>query len=197
MLSQHSSMEELLGTILDAIPANIFMVDKDVQILGVNRKALLMLSQNPESVIRHPAGEVLHCIHSTETPGGCGTSDSCRECLVRAAVSKSFRTSQTVRQKVQMELVTEEGVSKISLLITTTPFAFQQEMFVLLILEDISELMDLMELLPVCARCKEVMDDSPVRQTVQRQFKEQLKCICTDHLCPKCMVKLIMDGETF
>jgi PAS domain-containing protein len=197
MIAQPSGMEELLGTVLDAIPANIFMVDKDVKILGLNRKALLMLSQNPESIIRHPAGEVLHCIHSTETPGGCGTSDSCRECLVRAAVSKSFRTNQTVRQKVQMELVTEQGVSKISLLITTTSFEFQQEMFVLLILEDISELMELMELLPVCVRCKEVMDDSKVRQTVKQQFKEQLDMVCTDQLCAKCMVKLIMDGETF
>ena len=47
-------------------------------------------------------------------------------------------------------------------------------MFVLLILEDISELMELMDLLPVCARCKEVMDDSQVRQTVKQQFKEHL-----------------------
>ena len=79
MLSELSGTGELLGTILDAIPASIFMVDKDVSVLGVNRKALLMLSQDPESIIRRPAGELLHCIHSTETPGGCATSESCRE----------------------------------------------------------------------------------------------------------------------
>ncbi len=127
MLSTLSDTGELLGTILDAIPASIFMVDKNVEVLGVNRKALLMLSQDPESIIRRPAGEVLHCIHSTETPGGCGTSESCRECRVRAGVSKSFSANQVVRQKVEMELVTEGGVSKGSLLITTTPFEFQQK----------------------------------------------------------------------
>jgi hypothetical protein len=67
-------------------------------------------------------------------------------------------------------------------------------MFVLLILEDISELMDLMDLLPVCARCKEVMDDSQVRQSVNQQFKEHFKLVCTDQLCAKCMVTLIMEG---
>ncbi len=197
MLAKLSGMGELLGTILDAIPASIFMVDKDVEVLGVNRKALMMLSQDPESVIRRPAGEVLHCIHSTETPGGCGTSESCRECLVRAAVSKSFRDNQIVRQKVQMELVKAGDVSQVSLLVTTTPFEFQQKIFVLLILEDISDLMELMDLLPVCAHCKEVIDDSPVRQTVKSHLKEQYKLVYTDNLCHKCMVQLIMDREKF
>jgi PAS domain-containing protein len=194
MLANLADTGELLGTILDAIPASIFMVDKDVEVLGVNRKALLMLSQDPESIIRRPAGEVLHCIHSTETTGGCGTAEACRECRVRAAVGKSFKDNQVVRHKVQMELVSEGDVKPASLLITTTPFEFQKKMFVLLILEDISELMDLMDLLPVCARCKEVMDDSQVRQTVKQQFKEQLNMVCTDQLCAKCMVKLIMEG---
>lgn len=197
MLSELSGTGELLGTILDAIPASIFMVDKNVEVLGVNQKALLMLSQDPESIIRRPAGELLHCLHSTETPGGCGTSESCRECLVRAGVSKSFRANQVVRQKVQMELVNEGDVSKVSLLITTTPFEFKQKHFVLLILEDISELMELMDLLPVCAHCKKVMDDSQERQSVKQHFKEQLKLVATQDLCSECMLKLFMDQEKF
>ena len=197
MLSELAGTGELLGTILDAIPASIFMVDKDVSVLGVNRKALLMLSQDPESIIRRPAGELLHCIHSTETPGGCGTSESCRECLVRAGVSKSFSANQVMRQKVQMELVNEGDVSKVSLLITTTPFEFKQKMLVLLILEDISELMELMDLLPVCAHCKKVMDDSQEHQSVKKHFKEQLKLVATQDLCPECMLNLFMDREKF
>lgn len=197
MLTKLSDMGELLGTILDVIPASIFMVNEDVKILGVNQKALLMLSQDPESVIRRPAGEVLHCIHSTETAGGCGTAEACRECRVRAAVGKSFRDNQVVRHKVQMELVSEGGVNPVSLLITTAPFEFQQKIFVLLILEDISELMDLMDLLPVCARCKEVMDASQIRQCMKQQLKEKFKVVCPDQLCAKCMVNLIMEGEKF
>jgi PAS domain-containing protein len=197
MLSELSGSGELLGTILDAIPASIFMVDKDVEVIGVNRKALLMLSQDPESIIRRPPGDLLHCIHSTETPGGCGTSEACRECLVRAGVGKSFRARQVVRQKVKMELVNEGDVSKVSLLITTTPFEFKEKMFVLLILEDISELMELMDLLPVCANCKKVMDDSQEQQNVKKHFKEQLKLVATQDLCPECMLKLFMDGEQF
>jgi PAS domain-containing protein len=195
MLANLADTGDLLGTILDAVPASIFMVDKDVEVLGVNRKAQLMLSQDPESIIRRPAGEVLHCIHSTETPGGCGTAEACRECRVRAAVSKSFRENLVVRHKVNMELVADGNITPASLLITTTPFEFQQQTYVLLILEEISELMDLMDLRPVCARCKEVMDDNQVRETVKQQFKERFKLVCSDQLCAKCMVKLIMEGE--
>jgi PAS domain-containing protein len=197
MLSNLSGTGELLGTILDAIPASIFMVDKDVEVLGVNQKAVLLLSQDPESIIRRPAGDLLHCIHSTETPGGCGTSESCRECLVRAGVAKPFSAKQTVRQKVQMELVIEGDVSKVSLLITTTPFEFQQTMFVLLILEDISELMELMDLLPVCAGCKKVMDPSCERQNTKDYFKEKLKLVASQDYCPECMLKLFLDRGEF
>jgi PAS domain-containing protein len=197
MLAELSSTGDLLGSILDAIPASIFMVDKDVEVLGVNRQALLMLSQDPESIIRRPAGELLHCIHSTETPGGCGTAESCRECLVRAGVGKSFSANQVVRQRVEMELVNEGDVSKVSLLITTTPFEFKQKMFVLLILEDISELMELMDLLPICAHCKKVLDNSQEQQSVKKHFKEQLKLVATQDLCPECMLKLFMDREKF
>jgi PAS domain-containing protein len=197
MLANFADTGELLGTILDAMPASIFMVDKDVGVLGVNRKALLMLSQDPETIILRPAGEVLHCIHSTETPGGCGTAESCRKCLVRAAVGKSFRDNQVVRHKVTMELVAEGGVSTVPLLITTTPFEFQQKMFVLLILEDISELMDLMDLLPVCAGCQKIMDTSRDQQNKKNYFKEKLKLVTTQDYCPECMLKLFMDQEKF
>ena len=195
MFTKLSGMGDLLETILDAIPSSIFMIDKDVRVLGVNRGAAFMLSEDPQMVMRRPPGEVLHCIHSTETPGGRGTSESCRRCLVRAAINKSLSGNQVVRQKSQMELVKEGSIIEISLLITTAPFEFQQKMFVLLILEDISELMELADLLPVCSICKKVRDDSQYWQSVEKHFKKTLKLDSTHDICPECMLKLYMDRQ--
>ncbi len=195
MITKLSGMGELLGTILDAIPAAIFMVDREVKVLGVNQEAMRMLSQDPEAVIRRPAGEVLHCIHATETPGGCGASESCQHCLVRAAVNKSFRTNAVVRQKTQMELVREAAVNPVSLLITAAPIEFQKKKFVLLILENIGELMELLDALPVCARCQKVRDDSEYWQSVEKHFKDRLHLETAQDLCPECLLKMYMERQ--
>jgi PAS domain-containing protein len=58
------------GTILDAIPSPIFIVDHDVRIIWVNRAAAMMLPEEPKMVIRRVAGDILHCVHSTEVRQG-------------------------------------------------------------------------------------------------------------------------------
>ena len=83
-----------------------------------------LLAQDPEMVIRHRAGEILHCLHATETPGGCGRSKACQDCLVRNSVYESLRGQRVVRRKVKMELGPEGHLQEIYLLVTTAPFNY-------------------------------------------------------------------------
>ena len=95
--------------------------------------------------MRRRAGEILHCLHATETPDGCGRAKACKDCLVRNSVYESKRGRRVVRRKVRMELVQEGHPREIYLLVTTAPFTHQGNSLVLLILEDISELMEIKE----------------------------------------------------
>lgn len=78
-----SEMGDFVAVVLDAIPSPIFVVDDDVQIMGYNLAASRMVVQEPEVVIRRRAGEILHCVHATETPAGCGRAEFCQDCPVR------------------------------------------------------------------------------------------------------------------
>jgi PAS domain-containing protein len=181
-----SEMGDIVASVLDAIPSPILVVDDDVQIIGFNLAASALLAQNPELIIRRRAGEVLHCLHSTEAPEGCGRAKFCKTCPVRNAVNESVRGHRVVRKRAMMELVSEGHTVELYLLVTTAPFSYKDKSLVLLILEDISELMALKSILPICAHCKSIRDDQKYWQGVEEYFKKHLDLNFSHGLCPKC-----------
>lgn len=185
-----SEMGDMVAAVLDAIPSPIFLVDDDVQILGYNLAASRLLAQAPDEVMRRRAGEVLHCLHANEAPGGCGRAEFCQDCLVRNSVNESRLGQRVVRKRARMELVTAAGTVELYLLVTTTPFTYQAKPLVLLILEDISELMELKGILPICIYCKKIRDDQEFWQSVEKYFKEHLDQQFTHGICPDCARKL-------
>ena len=186
-------MGDIVATVLDAIPSYIFVVDDDVQIIGVNLAASQLVAQNPELVIRRRAGEVLHCLRSTEAPEGCGRGKSCKSCPVRNSVNESIRGHRVVRKRARMELVREGRPVQTFVLVTTAPFTYQDRSLVILILEDINELMELKSILPICAHCKSIRDDQEYWQCVESYFKHHLDLDFSHGLCPKCAKELYPD----
>ena len=69
---------------------------------------------------------------------------------------------------------------------TTAPFSHEDKPLVLLILEDISELMKLKSILPICANCKSIRNDKEYWQSIENYFKEHLDLDFTHGICPKC-----------
>jgi PAS domain-containing protein len=193
MAQRLSEMGDIVVSILDTIPSPIFLVDDDVQILGYNLAASSLLAQDSDLVIRRRAGEVLHCLHSTEAPGGCGRAEFCQDCPVRNSVRESLVGRQVVRRRARMELVRDGHSIEIYLLVTTAPFIHQDNSRVLLILEDISELMELKNLLPICAHCKRIRNDQDYWQSLEKYFKEHLDLEFSHGICHECYEKFYPD----
>jgi hypothetical protein len=81
-------------------------------------------------------------------------------------------------------------VVEINLLVTTAPFAYQDDSLVLLILEDISELMELRRIVPICAYCKKIRDDEDFWQSVENYFKVHLNLDFSHGVCPECAKRI-------
>jgi len=131
---------DFLTHLLDAIPSLLFIVDDDVRIYHLNSSALKMLGEKRESVLMRRGGEMLHCVHSEETPEGCGHAQSCKDCIVRSSVGKAFNGKSVYRETSKMSLLTEGRISDVDVSVTSSPFEYKGKSFVLLIIEDISEL---------------------------------------------------------
>ncbi len=176
-------------SVFDAIPAWMFLVDEDVRILDYNVAAAGLLGPLPEQAIGRRGGEVLHCIHSTESELGCGHAPFCQDCMLRTAVRDCYDAGCAVRRRSRMQLRSGACVSDIFLLVTATPVSVGNRSLALLMLEDISELTELERTIPICAGCRKVKRESSDWQPVEAYFNERLDMEFTHGLCPDCFTR--------
>ncbi|HWI56589.1 MAG TPA: PAS domain-containing protein [Bacillota bacterium] len=181
----------LLRQLLDAMPAMVFLVDGDLSILDCNVAASAFLGLGRQSIVQQRSGEVFHCVHASETPGGCGHSHWCKDCAVRAAVGQALASGKTVRRRLSMERNCEGKERELPLLLAASPFQYQGRMLVVLTLEEIGESAELQRLLPICARCKKVRNDAEYWSHVDHYLYKHLNLNFTQSLCPDCFHKEI------
>ncbi|HWW00950.1 MAG TPA: PAS domain-containing protein [Candidatus Acidoferrum sp.] len=178
--------EPLLRQLLDAIPSFVFLLDEDLRVLDYNAAAGELTSETRERVLLERSGDVLHCIHSTDSPEGCGRGDFCKTCLIRKSVGRALAQNVCVRTRTRMELQTNAGLRPLSIVLTASPFSYENRRLVLLVLEDISELIDLQRLVPICAHCKKVRDDDEYWSHVETYMEKHLDIQFTHSVCPEC-----------
>ena len=174
-------------TVLDAIPSPVFVVQQDVRIVDFNTAASKILADDREVIIRKRAGEVLHCLHSKDVPEGCGRAPHCKDCIIRNSVEESLKGQKVTRQKARMDITMEGKTTEVFFLVTTVPFDYDEGRLILVILEDISELVALRSMLPICANCKKIRNDW---QNLEAYFKTHLNIDFTHSICPDCFKKL-------
>ena len=95
-----------------------------------------------------------------------------------------------------MRMMGKGKVVEINLLVTTAPIAYRDELLVLLILEDISELLELRSIVPICAYCKKIRDDETFWLSVENYFKTHLSLDFSHGVCPECATRLYQDLHT-
>ena len=180
---------DFIESILEAIPLPIFVVDQDVRIFWFNRSAAPLLDMERDQIFLRRGGDVLHCQHAVESTEGCGRTEFCKDCPIRNSVQQSAEGQRVVRKKNKMRMVGKDQVVEINLLVTTAPVSYQGESLVLLILEDISELMELRGMVPICAYCKKIRDDEAFWQSIENYFKVHLNLDFSHGVCPECAKK--------
>jgi PAS domain-containing protein len=180
-----------LRSLFDALPSALFVVDEDVRIRFWNQAAVPLLGPNPEQAYKKRGGEVLHCIHATDVPGGCGRAEYCKECVVRQSVTEAVRGNKIFRKKTRMELQgSDELITEVYVLVTAAPFDYEGQSYALLALENISELIALQSILPICAGCKKIRADGNYWETVEKYFATHLDVEFSHSLCPECRTAL-------
>ncbi|MCX8156889.1 MAG: PAS domain-containing protein [Verrucomicrobiae bacterium] len=177
---------DLFQTMLDAVPALVFAVDDDVEVLECNRAAAELLQQSRETIVRRRGGEVLRCLRAREAPGGCGRGEECRHCIIRQSVKEAHAGNGVVRRRAHLQVQRGEAVTDYYCLVTATPFEYGERRLVLLVLEDISELTELQRIVPICMNCRKVRDDNEYWQQVEAYFSRHWDLRFSHGLCPEC-----------
>jgi len=177
---------DILRAVFDALPSLVFVVDHDVTIHEYNAAAAALLGAQRTTILKRRAGEVLHCLHSTEVPEGCGRAPFCRTCIVRDSVTEASRGNRVVRRRTRLEIIRDGSKQEIYALVTASPFSFERRPLVLVVIEDISEIAELRRMIPICSICKKVRDDKKSWMRVEAYFKNHWDVDFSHGLCPDC-----------
>ncbi len=173
------------------MPSPVFVVDEDVRFHEYNTAATALLTADKSEVLRLRGGEALHCIHHHAGKDGCGRTVFCADCVIRNSVHKAFQGGKVVRCRQKMELIRDGKVMEMYVLVTSSPFVFHDTSYAILVLEDITELVELRNIIPICSVCKQVRTDNNYWVQVETYLKDRLDIGCSHGLCPTCRDKYL------
>ena len=89
--NERFAMEKAVCDTLHHVPNLVLILNKDRQVVYANNAAARVLDTHcPEELLGGRFGEAWGCVHATETPGGCGTSEACRYCGAANATAKGL-----------------------------------------------------------------------------------------------------------
>ena len=180
-----------LRTILDANPSVVLIVDKDVRIMAFNLAAEKLIGNNTIGTLKNRTGGVIHCLNATKTPNGCGHSQECSSCIIRTSVSQAMAGQTTYRVRTRMTLASHGTNQNYFFLITASPFEYEGELLVHLVLEDITEFMEMRALIPICAQCKKIRQDDDYWDAVETFMSKYLDLSFSHGYCPECAEALL------
>jgi len=174
-------------SILDAIPLMVLVVDEEARILDMNTAARNTLDVDATLAQGMRNGDLLHCLHVHDTPGGCGRGPSCKRCVIRNSVGASMRGQPLTRRRTKATLQKGGKTTSLELLITTKPIQLEDKNVVLLTIEDVTEMSDLRNIIPICSHCKKIRDDDQFWQEVEHYFTAYAGVDFSHAICPTCM----------
>lgn len=179
-----------LKAIIDAVPSAIFIVDQDLQIFDINQAASKMVGVDSVIILRKLCGEILHCLHEKESTAGCGKTDFCSDCVIRESVEKATQGKSNVKQKYKLKVQRGKDIEISYMLISAAPFEYNNQVYAILTIEDITELTKLRKMLPICSKCKKIRNDKQFWEDVDVYLRKNADIKFSHGICPDCSNKL-------
>jgi PAS domain-containing protein len=178
---------------MDAIPSYVFLTDEDVRILDHNRAAAELLGPNPEAVLRRLCGEAFRCINDESAPDGCGTGEECPDCVIRNSVKAAAEGQRPLRRHAELSIQRDGQITPIHLWVTVSALEYNSERVFIVSLEDVTELVTLRQLLPICSNCKRVRNDGQYWEQIDDYLRQHTTIEFTHSICPDCARILYAD----
>ena len=127
--------ESSLVRLLDYIPDIVLVLNPERQVVFANKAAASLFNiDRVESAYGSRPGELLDCIHSHESEGGCGTTEFCRECGAARAMLSSLRGEEDIQE---CRITQKESGDSLDLRVWAYPVTMEDKPFAVFVLTDI------------------------------------------------------------
>ncbi|MCC6158681.1 MAG: hypothetical protein IT350_11570 [Deltaproteobacteria bacterium] len=192
MLAERVISFDFLEHILDSVSANLIVTDAEGVVRYANASAereFRIPGESDEAIRR--TGPWMGCEHERDHPQGCGFGEFCRtECALRAAVRRAVGGTSTKRQSADLSVVRNGEKVRKNVLISAVPIEYAGETLALITLEDVTELVKLRGIIPICASCKKVRNDEDYWENVEAYVAAHSDASFSHGFCPECVEHL-------
>ena len=189
MRNIHFESKDYLKLVLDMIPSMLLVVNRNFCVVDANKAAQKLLGKTGAGAFGDPCGDMIRCVNAFETEGGCGTSAFCPDCVIRNSVEEAYQGRTVTRKYQAMRLKDEKGERPFHVMVSAAAIDVNGSPLVLLTLEDVTELHELREIIPICSICKKVRTDKAYWEQVESYLLKHAGMKFSHGICPDCMKK--------
>ena len=172
---------------VDAIPSPVLLLDTNLNIIAANSAAVLLSGEDSSTIIRKQSGDAFHCLQAQSNLKGCTHGNNCDSCILQGSMRKAFAGDRVQRARTRLEVVKNGKVEEFYALVTTSPLLINEIRYCLLIIEDISELVELQGILPICSYCKKIRHDDKAWEQMEGYLSKHLDVVFSHGICPDCL----------
>jgi K+-sensing histidine kinase KdpD len=128
-----------VNEIVNALPHIVMVLNKERQMVYGNAELLKVTGvKGMEDILSQRPGEILLCVHSRETSGGCGTTESCRYCGAVNTIRSCMESKTKAIGECRISASVDGKDVSYDLEITASPFTYADQDYVIVSLQDIS-----------------------------------------------------------
>lgn len=140
-MKDSNSSNELMA-IFDNAPVVLILVDKEREIININKAGLDTVGISKGEVLGQVAGQLLNCVNAFDGDNVvCGTTEKCKNCSVRNPITDTFVTGRNHYKEPGFIYVDDNGQKiKLELLVSTSMIKVNGTDYVLLTIDDITKL---------------------------------------------------------
>ena len=175
--------------LLDAFPGIIFITDEKGAVLAhsAGRVARQRMAGTESCILL--GQEIISCV---ETHPHTGENDTCGIC---AAVSEAKKSGQSVRKLCKKKIKAGLKQTEYSLSVTASRIEHHGKIYFYFAIEDLTDLVKLQNLLPICSHCKKVRDSENYWQQVDSYLRENYDMLVSHAICDDCLEELYPDDD--
>lgn len=178
-------------TLFDAMSAMVFIVDDRLTVHDANLAATRVLGSDAQVLLKRLCGDVLRCLNSGVAPklgeaGPCGDTVHCSDCVLRKSTASALAGEPATRRPYSMRLLTGSAQREAHFIVTATPFAYGDKNYVMLVLEDVTELRELRKIVPICGWCDKVYVSGGYHAGLEQRLRDQALIDYSHGICPAC-----------
>lgn len=130
-----------INTLCEVSGSLFAVLNDNRQIIALNNALLQQLDiVNESEIFGKRLGEALDCVHSKDNSGGCGTGPFCASCGAAIAMVVCQEKGQQQERFCSLKRINNNTIKELLLRVTAHPFISSNIPFILIFLDDITEL---------------------------------------------------------